>query len=1055
MKKIAILFLLAATGAIAQPKHDPRPLQGRHPSNFPVLKSLGDLKAKPGGLINLATPAGNAEFVPAGNAQLRSQPKNNSKHTLPLDLSVWKVERASNGTANWMWRAWTRHQGIVAQSVKPADGMSVLEGLRTALRIADPASEFKPMSSVTDEIGQKHLRYAQYYHGIPVWNRDLYVHFDASGEPSVINGTYEPTPKNVDTIASISGLSAIDVATTDLKALGRWAPVGADVASVLHIEAPSAKLVLYPEQNSTIRLAYEVNVSANLLESYLYVIDASNGTVLTRIAQYCSMVPLDLKIAPVTASHFASTSNDVPLAPQSGFTNAQAPDLNGVNQTIRTYQHSDGKYYAIWDLPSFDAGTSAMPDNPQGGAITLTLNNNDFSQNASLYHNTSSDNSWSDPVLVSAHHNMLVTYNYYSSTFGRKAIDDKNGAIVSITHVTQNGAGMDNAFWTGAAKAMIYGDGNTDFKPLAGGMDVAGHEMTHGVINNSADLVYQFQSGALNESFADVFGVMIDSKNLTLAEDVMKDGKTCLRDMNDPHNDAGLSHQPATMSEYNDLTADQDNGGVHTNSGIPNKACAILINQLSRDKVQKMYYRALTVYLTRNSQFTDCRNAVQSAAKDLFGANSAEFNAVGPAFDAVGITGPPTDPSGNDLPSQTGGTQVIAFTNNTGQIGFLDPVAGTAQLATDPEAVARVSETTVGTSRAQLSAPRSGKHLWFIDQTGHLAALDIQTGAVSVLSALHLQTDGDLWNSAISSDESVVALTSAYLNDPNIYITDGTTIYVVPLKPENTDAGSLASIDYPDVLSWAPNASIPKIGFDALLSDQLGGTSTEYWSMYEIDLSSKKTYDLIPAQNSLIDIGNIAYSNTSPSVVTFNVVQNGIYDVAVADFKDNVIAALGVNQKAINGNAINDADKPSFSPDDQYLAFSSVSNNSVLFYQLSNQNLTFLQFTSPLFVPYWFLFGGSASVVKNGPSENIPSLQVYPGIISHTGTIEVILAGPENITLDIVNLFGQTVREIARERMNGGDHEMTFNATGLASGTYFIRLATKENMALKKIVIEK
>ena len=1057
MKKIIIpiLLCLASVASLAQSNHiDSRNMKRLEGSKIPVLKSFNDLRTTPGALTKSAVTIGNAEFVASDAVKLQMS-KNNIGNAVPGDLSLWRIMRADNGTANWMWRASVKTKTQKIQSVSGVSGIEVLQGLKTALRIVDPKSEFFQMSSSTDELECKHLRFGQQFQGVPVWNRDLYVHFDASGEPYIINGTYESTPKNVSTDPSVSNSYSILVAIADLKSLGRWAPVGPDVAKVLGFTDPIAKLVLYPEAGNKFRLVYEVSIIPNLLESYFYLIDATSGEIITKIARQCSIIPTDPKMPPVTIAHFGAAGNStVPVQPQSGFTNASGIDLNGTTQQLRTYQHSDGKYYAIWDLSSLNAGASALPDQPSGGAMTLTLNNQDYNQNSTIFHNTSSNNSWADPTVVSAHHNTLVTYNYYNSTFSRKAIDDKNGTIVAMIHVTQNGAGMDNAFWNGAGKAMIYGDGNTEFKPLAGGIDVAGHEMTHGVINNTADLVYQFQSGALNESFADVFGVMVDTRNLTIGEDIMRPGKgSCLRDMNDPHNTSGNSHQPAHMSEFNQLDANSDNGGVHVNSGIPNRACAILINQLGRDKVQRMYYRALSMYLTRNSQFTDCRIAVQSAAKDLFGASSGEFNAVGPAFDAVGITGPGSNMSENDIPAQTGGMEYVAFTNSAGDIGFLDPSNGHFVMSTTPGSVARVSNS--GSSRAQLSAPRTGKNLWFVSPTGHLNFMEVASGNVKTFPNLHVQSDGDLWNAAVSPDESYVALTSSHNNDPNIYIFDGTNVFVQPLKPENTDGGALATIDYPDVIAWSPNKNVARLSFDAYLSTNLGGTAVNYWSMYEINYDSKKTYDLIPAQTTNVDIGNVAYSNTSPDIIIFNAISAGVEDIAIANFKTNMITSLNASQYKVNV-PITDADKPSFSPSDHQFTFSSALNNSIMFYDFdkSTNPVSLWQFTAPAYMPYWFLLGGSAGVADRKQTES-SHLTVYPTTISREATIKFNLNSSVDITVDIVNLFGQSVHNIANERLSSGSHEIQFNIDDLASGTYFVRLATKDAQSMVKVIIAK
>ncbi len=1061
MKKIIIfiLFCLASVTSFAQSKHtDPRPLKGLDASKIPVLKSWKDIKPNPGGLMPGAVEIGKAELttMDVGHPQMvGGDPKNQPSST----TSLWRIMRSANGTVNWMWHLSNKSGGIAPQSVSNPDGIEILNGVKNALRIADPKTEFYSMSVQTDEQGCKHLRYGQIYKGVPVWNRDLYIHLSPSGEPEIINGTYEPTPVNISTVPTLSNPYSIIIAIADLKAQNKWAPVGPDVAKVLGRGDPEAKLVLYPQKNGKICLAYEVSVIPNLLESYYYIVDATSGEILNKIARQCSVMPINSNMPPVTISHFATTDNGAPLQPQAGvFTNASGIDLNGVNQPLRTYQHTDGKFYTIWDLPSFVAGTSKLPDQPIGGAITLSTNTKPFDQNASLFHNTSTNNTWSDKVVVSAHHNTLVTYSYYSNTFQRKAIDDKNSLITSIIHVTNaDGSGMDNAFWDGVS-SMIYGDGHTDFKALAGGIDVAAHEMTHGVINSTCNLVYQDQSGALNESFADVFGVLVDTRNLTVGEDIMKDGKSCLRNLDNPHDPTALDDEPAKFSEY--VQGTQDNGGVHTNSAITSKACAILINQLGRPTVQKIYYLAMTKYLTRNSQFIDCRLAIQAAAKEIFTANSTEFKAVGPAFDAVEIfdaTG--TDPGQNDVPGQKGGTSLIAFTNDVGDVGVFNLRSNKFGLFSTAGSTARVSQS--GTSRAQITAPKSGAHLWYISSTGHLSVLDIVSGIVNFFPTLHVKTgaDGDLWNCAVSPDESFVAFTSAYLNDPNIYIYDlaNDKTFIQPLTPESNDGGAIASIDYPDVVSFSPNNAIPRISFDALLDANVGGTSVQYWSMYEINYTSNKTYELFPSQGSEIDLGNVAYSNTSPSLITFNSIQNGTdWDVWVADFKNNNTGFLGIDQRTINGNPILDAQKPSFSPHDDSLVFASPSNNSLLFYAASNQNLSFIQFPAPVFQPYWFTIGGTSSGVHaDSKATNAIGLAVYPSVTSRTATATITLAASEDVTLDILNIFGMTVRKITKEMFDAGSHEVKFDIEGLSSGTYLVRLATKDGQKMEKIIMGK
>jgi Zn-dependent metalloprotease len=267
-----------------------------------------------------------------------------------------------------------------------------------------------------------------------------------------------------------------------------------------------------------------------------------------------------------------------------------------------------------------------------------------------------------DPIAEAAHDNAGVTYDYYMNTFQRDGIDGKGSPIVSTVHYGSDPQDAQNAAWVGQRQQMIYGDGGKIFKPLAMGLDVVGHELTHGVTDNSAQLIYQGQSGALNESYSDFFGVMIAGSDWTVGGTVIKSPPfpvPYLRSMSDPSaggrydpNDPLKSvGQPSKMSEYANLPATRktDNGGVHVNSGIPNKVGYLIGTALGRDKAQQIYYRTLTQYLTPDSDFLAAARASIRAAQDLYGA--AEANAVRDAFGQVGLS--VTAPAATPTPAGT------------------------------------------------------------------------------------------------------------------------------------------------------------------------------------------------------------------------------------------------------------------------------------------------------------------------------------------------------------------------------------------------------------------
>lgn len=233
---------------------------------------------------------------------------------------------------------------------------------------------------------------------------------------------------------------------------------------------------------------------------------------------------------------------------------------------------------------------------------------------------------------VDANYYAKETYDYYKNTFGRESYDNQGSPIISIAHVN-NFQGQDNrnnAAWIG--DKMIYGDGDgRTFTALSGANDVVAHEITHGVTQQTANLVYRSQSGALNESFSDVFGYFIDDEDFLMGEDVYTPGVggDALRSMSNPERFG----QPSHMNDF--VYTNSDNGGVHTNSGIPNKAAYNTIRSIGKQRSEQIYYRALTVYLTSNSDFQDAKASLQQAAFDLYGDGIAQQ--VGQAWDSVGV----------------------------------------------------------------------------------------------------------------------------------------------------------------------------------------------------------------------------------------------------------------------------------------------------------------------------------------------------------------------------------------------------------------------------------
>ena len=236
------------------------------------------------------------------------------------------------------------------------------------------------------------------------------------------------------------------------------------------------------------------------------------------------------------------------------------------------------------------------------------------------------------------------TWDFYYSILKRNSIDDEGMVLVNTIHY---GKKYENAMWNG--RQMIYGDGDgKTFGSFTVDIDIIAHELTHGVTQYTANLDYENQPGALNESFSDVFGILIkqyalkqdvNQSNWLIGENVMLGKDYALRSMIAPgtafknHPIWGDDPQPATMNGFLNLpnTKDGDWGGVHFNSGIPNFAfctAAMQVGGFAWETVGKVWYAALTQLLKNNSNFVDAKNATIFHAEKLFGNGSKVHNAV-------------------------------------------------------------------------------------------------------------------------------------------------------------------------------------------------------------------------------------------------------------------------------------------------------------------------------------------------------------------------------------------------------------------------------------------
>jgi thermolysin len=295
------------------------------------------------------------------------------------------------------------------------------------------------------------------------------------------------------------------------------------------------------------------------------------------------------------------------------------------------------------------------------------------------------DNNWTDVSAVDAHASIGWTYDYYFKRHGRRGLDNRDRRIATLINAaTPQGAVTTNippdfvinAFWCddcgpGAMGAMFFGNGipsnfalvatGQNVFQLAGSLDVAAHELTHGVTSSSSNLIYLNESGALNEAFSDMMGTSVEfyfqtpgpglgQADYLIGEDSFRAARpgsvSGIRSMQNP----AMFGDPDHYSRR--FLGPEDNGGVHINAGIATHAFYLAIeggtNRTSglsvvgvgaanREQIEKVFYRAFVFLLPANATFSTARAATIQAARDLYPANAAVVNAVTQAWTAVGV----------------------------------------------------------------------------------------------------------------------------------------------------------------------------------------------------------------------------------------------------------------------------------------------------------------------------------------------------------------------------------------------------------------------------------
>ncbi|OAR23043.1 flagellar biosynthesis protein FlgM [Streptomyces sp. ERV7] len=517
--------------------------------------------------------------------------------------------------------------------------------------------------TLIDPDGKQHVRFVRAHKGLPVLGGDLVVHLDAKS-------------KYLDVTRASRHEVAVAAKAPKLTA----EQAKAKAASTAKGDAGTAELVVDARAGRT-TLAYQIKVSNSKTTEAggvrTVVIDAATGAVLTDIPAADSFISPSLK------SKLRKSGQKV--APVAGATasgaTAAAAGAKPFNppKTVGIPSVGSGSSIFVGNVPlnTLKTGTSSylLKDATRGNTETRDAGGRELEQFAQGKAFTNTTNSWGNgtpgnrqSAAVDAQYGIVSTLDFYKKVLGRNGIKNDGAGARAMVHF---GTNVGNAFWYSECGCMLYGDGDgqTFTKPLVV-LDVTGHELSHGVVDATANLQptrvdaqgNQFgEAGSLNESLADIFGSNVEFQtnnpknppNYLLGEKLGLD-QTFLRRLDKP----SLDKLEGTVDYWSAASYDTE---VHAGSGVSSHAYYLLaegsgkktiggvdydsptydgstVTGIGRDKATQIFYRALSRYMVSTTDFHDARTATLKAAADLYGATSAEYKTVDKAWAAVNVT---------------------------------------------------------------------------------------------------------------------------------------------------------------------------------------------------------------------------------------------------------------------------------------------------------------------------------------------------------------------------------------------------------------------------------
>ena len=545
-----------------------------------------------------------------------------------------------------------------------------------------------------DNLGFQHYRYQQTYAGIPV-EHAIYIMHVKGGMVISENGKWiKDFPADLKASPAIAKTTALQDALQFVGAkLYKWQVPGEEAFIKREQNNPTAsffpkgELVWFSGEEEVIptalRLAYKFDIYAqNPTSRQIVFVDAVNGKILGK-------------------RELIHTTNAAGTA-TTAYSGTQSITTDFTGTTYRLQETGRGNGIQTFDMRLAGAN--------YGSAV-------DF---------TDADNNWNnvntnkDQYATDAHWGAEKTYDFFFTKFGRNSVDNAGLALKSYVHVSLIAQGYSNninAFWDGTR--MSYGDGGvsgtTTYTPLTA-LDIAGHEITHGLTQYTSNLTYSGESGAMNEGFSDIFGTAIEFYGKpTLANwNIGENIGAAFRSMSNPNQFS----QPDTYHGTFWYSGTADNGGVHTNSGVLNfwfyllsqggsgtndLGTAYSVTGIGIDKAAAIAFRTNTVYLTSTSNYASARTFAIQAAQDLYGVGSVEATQTSCAWAAVGV-----GTCGVTVTCTAPGGLVSSAITNTGATVSWSAVSGAVSYAVDYKLNTSTTWTSAATATTATSVNLTG-----------------------------------------------------------------------------------------------------------------------------------------------------------------------------------------------------------------------------------------------------------------------------------------------------------------------------------------------------------